>query len=275
VWQPSEQGSARDLVVHRPQVAFRGQHSGIHSLDRTSQRGRRLGHPDPMDLSGLLRAARAEAGLTQAQVAQRAGVTAQSLSRWECGTRPVRSDDADRALAACGRDVRFSLVLRHTDTDELLAQLAGRSLADRVAALDVVLPGILQDLQATGLVRFSGAWAAAALGLPPLHRIGGLQLPGDAVGQARVAAVLRPWNPMIVENGQVWAANWDDQVFQRDPTALWATSVLGSFRTHVVPDGLEHRVVVEGQPWRVVDPSLLVPADVAAAVLDRWRRLAT
>ena len=228
-----------------------------------------------MDLSGLLRAARTEAGLTQAQVADRAGVTAQALSRWECGTRPVRSDDADRVLAACGRDVRFSLVLRHTDTDELLARLAASSLGDRVAALDVVLPSVLQDLQATGVVRFSGAWAAAALGLPSLHCVGGLQLTPDPADQAKVAAVLRPWNPMIVEDGQVWAASWDDQVFQRDPAALWATTVLGSFRTDVVPDGLEHRVVVEGQPWRVVDPSLLVPADVDAVVLDRWRRLAT
>lgn len=53
-----------------------------------------------MDLAALLLAARHESGLAQVELARRAGVTRQALSRWENGTRPVRSDDADRVLAA-------------------------------------------------------------------------------------------------------------------------------------------------------------------------------
>ena len=229
-----------------------------------------------MDLGRLLRAARDEAGLTQAEVARRAGISSNALSRWESGARPVRSDDADRVLSACGRDARFSLVLRHADTDDLLEELAVEPVLDRYSQFGVVLPGILAELQATGAVRFSRGWAAAALGLPPLRRCGGFELTPEAAGQAAVAAVLRVWHPDLIERGHRWAANWDDEVFRRDPAATWSATVLGDFCVDVVDlVGPEHRVQAGEQSWRVVPPDRLVPDDVDATTLDRWQRRAT
>ena len=225
-----------------------------------------------MDIGGLLRAAREEAGLTQVQVARRAGTTANALSRWECGTRPVRSDDADRVLDACGRDVRFSLVLRHTDVDELLRELAGVPVLDRVARLPGMLGlSLLQELQATAHVRFGGAWAAAALGLPALQRVGGLVVSADTDGHAAVAALLRPWYPLQVEGRQTYGVSWDDQVFVRNPHALWSMPRLGTFTIDVADEGAERRVRAGEQVWRVVDPVQLVPDHVDATVLERWR----
>ena len=228
-----------------------------------------------MDLGKLLRAARDETGLTQAEVAHRAGIAKNTLSRWESGARPVRSNDAERILAACGRDVRFSLVLRHTDTDELLQRLAAVPVLERYSQFDLVLPQILIDLQATGAVRFSRGWAAAALGLPALRRCGGFELSSVPAAQAAVAAVLRPWHPDLLESGRRWGANWDDHVFQRDPTATWSATVLGEFAINLMDlTGPEHRVAVGDQSWRIVDPAQLVPDDVDPLTLDRWRRLA-
>ncbi|MDT7571092.1 MAG: HTH-type transcriptional regulator / antitoxin HipB, partial [Actinomycetota bacterium] len=88
-----------------------------------------------MDLGDVLRAARREAGLTQEQLARDAGVSRHTLSRWESGARPVRADDADRILAACGRDVRFRIVDRHLDVDEALDRLAALPMAARLQTL--------------------------------------------------------------------------------------------------------------------------------------------
>jgi transcriptional regulator with XRE-family HTH domain len=229
-----------------------------------------------VDLAALLRAARVDSGLSQVEVARRAGVTQQALSRWESGSRPVRSDDADRVLAACGRDVRFSLVPRHTDTDELLQRLAAVPVLERYSQFDLVVPQILVDLQATGAVRFSQGWAAAALGLPALRPCGGFELSRHGADQDAVAGVLRPWNPDIYEDGRRCGANWDDGVFQRDPAATWSATVLGDFWVEVVDlGGAEYRVQVGDHSWRVVEPAQLVPDDVDAITLDRWRLLAT
>jgi transcriptional regulator with XRE-family HTH domain len=229
-----------------------------------------------MNLGALLRTARVDSGLSQIELARRVGVSRQALSRWESGSRPVRSDDADRVLAACGRDVRFSIVHRHADTDELLHELAAAPVLDRYSQFGVVLTQLLEDLQSTGVVRFSRGWAAAAVGLPALRRCGGIELPGDPSAQAKAAAVLAPWAPSVWEDGEWWGAGWDDQVFERNPAATWSSPVLGDFFVEAVDqDGPEHRVQVGEQSWRVVDPGRLVPDDVDAATLDQWRRLAT
>ena len=231
-----------------------------------------------MDLAALMRAARHESCLTQAEVARRAGVTPQALSRWESGSRPIRSDDADGVLAACGLDARFRLVPRHTDLDQKLAELAALPVHDRAQQqLRLLLPGVLDDLQATGAALFTRAWAAAAYGLPALRRHGGMLLSPDPAEQARVAAVLRQWSPVLQEEGRTWGVSWDDQVFQRNPVGMWSAAVLGDFHVEVTADtGIERRVPVGTAgtvSWRVVTPERLVPDDVDATTLARWERL--
>ena len=225
-----------------------------------------------MELGDILRQARHEAGLSQTSVAQAAGVTRQALCRWESGERPVRSDDADRVLAACGRDIRFQLVTRHADVDEELTRLAALPFPDRMRRTRVLSLEILHRLQATGAVVFTGCWAAAALGLPALHQVGGLLVSDTAADQARVAGVLKPWSPVSVVDGEPWGITWDDQVFVRNPTMTLHSALLGEFSASVVTaTALELRVPTDSGPWRVVDPALLVPEHVDADALERWR----
>lgn len=223
----------------------------------------------------MLRRARHEAGLTQEVVARAAGVTRHSLCKWETGGRPVRSDDADRVLAACGRDVRFQLVTRHADLDDELRLLAAMTVQERVREIQGVLaPDILDALQATDAVVFTAAWAAAALGLPALHDVGGLLLTAEPADQAKVAAVLKPWSPVRIADDGRWAIVWNDEAFVRNPTTRLYAGLLGEFTAEVVTAlPLELRVPAESRPWRVVDPALLVPGHVDAAALERWRRL--
>jgi transcriptional regulator with XRE-family HTH domain len=230
---------------------------------------------DAMDLGAVLRAARIESGLGQAEVARRAGVTKQSLCRWETGGRPVRSDDADRVLAACGRDVRFQLVHRLADIDDELARLAGLTLGERLLDTGLVGSFVLHEIQATGVAIFTGAWAAVALGLPPLRDVGGILVGEDRSAQARLAAVLGMWSPMLLEDGMTWGACWNDEVFQRNPSARWTTPLLGTFLTEVTSSPVdERRLSTDNGPWRVIHPAALVPDDVDRTAFERWAELA-
>lgn len=199
-------------------------------------------------------------------------MTRHALSRWETSRRPIRSDDADRVLAACGRDVRFQLVSRYADVDEELDRLDSLGFADRIRQLRLLAPDLLDQLQATGGVVFGGAWAAAALGLPALQDVGEVRVGADRAAQARVAAVLMPWSPLSLAPGGPWGVTWDEEVFVRNPSLRLHTTLLGEFMTIVVEEtALELRLLAGDVAWRIVDPSELVPAYVDADVLQRWR----
>lgn len=230
-----------------------------------------------MDLGALLRIAREACGLTQEAVAASAGVSRHALSRWELGVRPVRSDVADRVLAACGKDVRFQLVARHADLDGTLTRLAALPVSARMREVRSLLGlATLDQLQETGAVRFTAAWAAAALGLPFLQDVGGFVVGPDPSDQARVAAVLRPISPLQVAPGGPWSVIWNDEVFVRHPAGRWHSMLLGEFTTEVVEDPVpEVRLDTDGGPWRVAEPSQLVPEHVDQQTVDRWRRRAT
>lgn len=225
-----------------------------------------------MDLGSILREARDARELTERQIALRTGFTVQAISRWERGDRPVRSDVADRILAACGSDVRVTLVDRHQDVDALLTRLQAQTVPERMG----VIPGLLRlntldELQQTGHVVFTGAWAAAALGLPPLHQVGGMLVSG---AHARVAAILRVQSPVRTAEDGPWGASWDDAVLTRHPHAQWHSMLIGDFVLEVVAaGGLQVQVPTPQGPWQVVDPARLVPQHVDATVLARWREL--
>lgn len=230
-----------------------------------------------MDLGALLRQTRERAGLTQHAVAAAVGVTPFALSRWETGARPVRADLADRVLAACDADVRFTLVPRQADLDAALSALAGLTVQERVRTLRELLSvERLDELQATGAVIFCGAWAALAHGLPPLQPTGGLLVTADPVGQARASAVLRQMQPLRIASGGPWSVTWDDAVFERNPAMTLYTLMLGTFTSQVVTAPTpELRLETDAGPWRVVLPESLVPDVVDAETVGRWRERAT
>lgn len=81
----------------------------------------------------ILRAARADAGLTQAALARAIGVHRVTVTRWERGHAEPSAGDLLRALAACGRPASIPSgaparpsPLDHDETALLEAQLARR-----------------------------------------------------------------------------------------------------------------------------------------------------
>lgn len=75
--------------------------------------------------SQLVRAARVNAGLSQAELAVAAGTTQSAVSRWESGREVPRIDNLTALLSLCGVSVDWSF-RRHDDVDraQIRAHLA-------------------------------------------------------------------------------------------------------------------------------------------------------
>ena len=93
----------------------------------------------------LIREARRRAGLTQAELADRAGTSQSGIARWESGRTAVSLDDVIRLVRLCGLDVELQIVER--DDSDLaqaarLAPLTGQQRLDRHARLARQLKGL-------------------------------------------------------------------------------------------------------------------------------------
>jgi transcriptional regulator with XRE-family HTH domain len=84
--------------------------------------------------AGLVRLARARAGLTQRQLAERAGVPQSVIARIESGARQPTIPTLERVLAGAGTEVRYRLEPLDDHDDVLAAEQALRSPAERDAA---------------------------------------------------------------------------------------------------------------------------------------------
>jgi transcriptional regulator with XRE-family HTH domain len=84
----------------------------------------------------LIREARRRAGLTQQELASRAGTAQPGIARWESGRTAVSLDDVMRLIRLCGLDLELHIVARD-DSDivqaERLAHLTGQQRLDRHA----------------------------------------------------------------------------------------------------------------------------------------------
>jgi transcriptional regulator with XRE-family HTH domain len=84
----------------------------------------------------LIREARRRAGLTQAELATRAGTAQPAIARWESGRVAVSLDDVLRLVRLCGFDLELMVVPRD-DSDAAqavrLAELTGQQRLDRHA----------------------------------------------------------------------------------------------------------------------------------------------
>jgi transcriptional regulator with XRE-family HTH domain len=87
----------------------------------------------------LIREARRRAGLTQAELATRAGTLQPAIARWESGRTAVSLDDVVRLVRLCGLDLELALVPRD-DSDMAqaarLTGLTGRQRLDRNARIN-------------------------------------------------------------------------------------------------------------------------------------------
>ena len=84
----------------------------------------------------LIREARRRAGLTQAELATRAGTSQPGIARWEAGRTAVSLDDVLRLVRLCGFDLEIMLVPRdESDMAQAarLVDLSGQERMDRHA----------------------------------------------------------------------------------------------------------------------------------------------
>jgi transcriptional regulator with XRE-family HTH domain len=93
----------------------------------------------------LIREARRRVGLTQAELAARAGTAQPAIARWESGRTAVSFDDVVRLVRLCGLDVELQIV--ESDDSDLaqaarLAPLTGQQRLDRHARLGRQLKGL-------------------------------------------------------------------------------------------------------------------------------------
>lgn len=96
----------------------------------------------------LIREARRRAGLTQADLAARAGTSQSGIARWESGRTAVSLDDVLRLVRLCGFDLELLLLPRdESDMAQAarLADLTGQERIDRHARLTQQLNALRGD----------------------------------------------------------------------------------------------------------------------------------
>lgn len=227
-----------------------------------------------MDIAGLVRAARAETGLSQQALARRVGICASTLSRVESGAAPPSMAMLERVLQACGRDAQWRLVHRHADLDELLDRLAADPPSERLYRVSFQCGFLVHQLAPVGVL-IGGAWAAALHGLPHEHDRGRLWVSGDAETSAAMIVLLRRLMVNLLEAGHAVGASYDPTMLQRHPDSSWVArgaefrlTVLGE--TQAWPT--EVRMAGKDGPLRVLAPAEVGEDEgVRPEVLQRWR----
>ncbi|MEN8184341.1 MAG: helix-turn-helix transcriptional regulator [Myxococcota bacterium] len=86
-----------------------------------------------MLISSVVREARRRAGLTQAQLAERAGVPKSTVGRIESGARVPSTEMVERLVRAAGLEVSVSLSEADPGTDSMFERTLRRSPAERLA----------------------------------------------------------------------------------------------------------------------------------------------
>jgi transcriptional regulator with XRE-family HTH domain len=80
----------------------------------------------------LIHEARRRAGLTQSELAARAGTSQPGIARWESGRTAVSLDDVLRLVRLCGFDLEIMLVSRDESDAPQAARLAGLTGQERI-----------------------------------------------------------------------------------------------------------------------------------------------
>ena len=86
-----------------------------------------------MSLSRVVREARRRAGLSQAQLAERAGVPKSTVGRIESGARVPSAEMIERLVRAAGLEVSVSLSEPDPGTDSMFDRTLRRTPAERLA----------------------------------------------------------------------------------------------------------------------------------------------
>ncbi len=101
-----------------------------------------------MSISSVVREARRRAGLTQAALAERAGVPKSTVGRIESGARTPSGELVERLVRAAGLEVTVSLSVPDPGTDSMLERTLRRSPAERLADATRVARFVLRGRRA-------------------------------------------------------------------------------------------------------------------------------
>jgi transcriptional regulator with XRE-family HTH domain len=86
-----------------------------------------------MSIAQLVREARRRAGLTQADLARRAGVPKSTVGRVESGARVPSTEMAERLVRAAGFELSIALAEPDPGTDSMFERTLRRTPAQRLA----------------------------------------------------------------------------------------------------------------------------------------------
>jgi transcriptional regulator with XRE-family HTH domain len=222
----------------------------------------------------LLRQARQDAGLTQRQLAARAGLGQPALSRYETGVVAPSLATVDRILAATGQELDGSLVRRHHDLDREVARLGQLDAFARLTEVGLRVPYVLGCFQrAASPVVVAGAWAAAVHGVPRDHDTGRLLVLDTDDDRRAAAAALAAAYASLVLDGEARALDVRPGTLVRHPQATWRVGWVPDFLVEVTGRLPEHETItLDDATLRVVPgPSLGAADGVRPLALERWR----
>ena len=101
-----------------------------------------------MSITNLVREARRRSGLTQAQLADRAGVPKSTVGRIESGARVPSTELVERLVEAAGWNVSVSLAEPDPGTDSMFERTLRRSPAERLSDATRVARFVLRGRRA-------------------------------------------------------------------------------------------------------------------------------
>lgn len=100
----------------------------------------------------LLREARLRAGLSQAELARRAGKPTSVIGRWERGEVRPSLETLQTMVRACGLDLRFQITERDTSQDAAIQAALGLTPEERLAQLEAWAELVLEGRRNLGQV---------------------------------------------------------------------------------------------------------------------------
>jgi transcriptional regulator with XRE-family HTH domain len=219
-----------------------------------------LGRTAATQAAELLRCEREEAGLTQQQVARRAGVARSTVAAYETGGSTPSLAAIDRVLGAFGKQLRLETEPIAADIDAAIDMARGMSMDERVEQHAWRLPMMLKHLVGVPYVA-EGAVAAFVQGAPlPVDAMEIAMTDLDVLNERLEKARAQRWNP-----------RWRDWGFdaidpRRDGPMRWIT-MYGELRVRAV-DELPPAVEVAVGEWQIpVRP--LVDIEAADPAMQR------
>ena len=107
-----------------------------------------IGYTRVVAITQLIRESRRRAGLTQAELARRAGVAQSTVGRIEAGMRVPSTDLAERLVRAAGFEIRVALGEPDPDTDSMFERTLRRTPAERLADATMAARFVLRGCRA-------------------------------------------------------------------------------------------------------------------------------